>query len=175
MDHGPELTLRAVRLAQENEQLQRTAVHWHFFPGACHATWGEARELLAATAKPVIVAALVEPGAIALWHVDDVEAAERAGVEHELLNQQRYFDEKLEALGLDDGGSVVLETPAGVLRLTVAEFRRWAREYALSIGLSLGRSTEPGTARLLIRPPGGGRPPLGLEAGDPRIAPSVTR
>jgi hypothetical protein len=166
MDACAELTLRIIRLAQEHDNLTRTSVDWHFFPGERHAPWAAARDILSATAKPAIVAALVEPGALAVWSVGEMHPPERESCERAFANQIAYFGEKLRLLGLDDGGSIALTTPAGEFTMTVADFRRWMSEYAISVGVSLDRSSVPGTGRILVRPPGGGRRPIGMEAAD---------
>ena len=51
--------------------------------------------------------------------------------------------------------------------MSVADFRRWMSEYALSVGLSLDKSSIAGTGRIIVRLPGGGRRPLGMESSDP--------
>jgi hypothetical protein len=163
MDACAELTLRIIRLVQEHDQLNRSSVNWHFFPGYRHAPWSAARDMLAAAPKPLIVAALVEPGALAMWSVSDLHPPERADCEHAFTNQCAYFDEKLRLFGLGDGDSIALTTPAGEFTMTVADFRRWMSEYALSVGLSLDKSSIAGTGRIIIRLPGGGRRPLGME------------
>lgn len=170
MDVCAELTLRIIRLVQEHDRLNRSSVDWHFFPTYRHAPWPAAREILAATPKPLLVAALAEPGWIALWSVGDMRAPERADCEDAFANQRAYFEEKLRVYGLDEGDSIALTTPAGELTMTVADFRRWMREYALSVGISLDKSSIPGMGRIVVRPSGGGRPWLGVEAPDPPAA-----
>jgi hypothetical protein len=167
MDACAELTLRIIRLAQEHDNLNRSSVQWHFFPGDRRVPWSAARDILSATPKPAIVAALVEPGALAVWSLNEMRPAERDGAERAFANQTAYFDEKLRLLGLDDGDSVALTTNAGELAMTVADFRRWMSEYAVSVGVSLDRSSVAGTGRILVRSPGGGRPPLGMDADVP--------
>ena len=163
MDDCAELTLRVVRFAQERRDLQSSLAHWHFFPGSRRATWSEAREILSVAPKPVIVAALLEPGTLALWHLDDFDASERDGAEHEFANQQAYINEKVSLLGLADDDSVILDATGSVFQTTVAEFKRWAKEYATSLGITLTRSSDAHIGRILIRPPGGG-PPLGMDS-----------
>ena len=136
-----------------------------FLPGSRRATWPEARKILSAASKPVIVAALVEPGAVALWNLDDFDSAERDALERELSNQRVYFTEKLRLLGLGDADSIVLETPAGLFRITVAVFKQWVSEYAISVGITVASSSDAHTGRIHLRPPGGGRP-LGLGSDD---------
>ena len=165
MDVCAEFTLRIIRLAQETVQLNRTSVEWMFFPEGRHGPWTAARDILAATPKPVMIAALLEPGAIAMWSVDEMLPSERARAEHEFANQSAYFEEKLSLLGLGNGDSIALTTLAGEFTMTVADFRRWMREYALSLGVGLDRSSVSGTGRISVRPPGGGRP-LGMEPTD---------
>jgi hypothetical protein len=163
MDDCAELTLRVVRFAQERRDLKSSLVHWHFFPGSRRATWSEAREILSGAPKPVIVAALLEPGTLALWHLDDFDAAERDALEYEFANQQAYINEKVTLLGLSDADSVILDASGGVFQMTVAEFKRWTKEYATSLGITLKRSPDAHIGRILIRPPGGGGPPLGRD------------
>lgn len=162
MDVCAELTLRIIRLAQETEQLNRTNVEWVIFPDGRHAPWSATRDILAATTKPVMIAALLEPGWIAMWCLADMPPQDRARAESELENQCAYFDAKLRMFGLGDDDRIALTTVAGELTMSVADFRRWMREYALSIGISLDQSKMPATGRIVVRPAGGGRP-LGME------------
>jgi hypothetical protein len=166
MDVCAELTLRIIRLVQEHDDLTRTSVKWHFFPGERHAPWAAARDILSARPKPVIVAALVEPGALALWSVGALHSPERESCERAFASQIAYFGEKLRVLGLEDADAMSLTTPAGELAMTVADFRRWMSEYAVSVGVSLDRSSTSRSGRVVIRPPGGGRPWFGVEDDD---------
>ena len=88
--------------------------------------------------------------------------ADRARAEAELENQCAYFDDKLRTFGLGDDDRIALTTLAGEFTMSVADFKRWMREYALSVGVSLDKSKVAGTGRIVVRPPGGGRP-LGME------------
>ena len=162
MDVRAELTLRIIRLAQETESLNRTNVEWVVFPDGRRASWADARDILAATPKPVLIAALLEPGWIAMWCLSDMSPAERARAESELENQCAYFDDKLRRFGLGDDDRIALTTLAGEFTMSVADFKRWLREYALSMGISLDKSKVAGTGRVVVRPAGGGRP-LGME------------
>jgi len=166
MDVCAELTLSLIRLVQETEALNRTNVEWVIFPDGRHAPWAEARDILATTPKPVLIAALLEPGWIAMWCLGDMSSVDRARAESELENQCGYFDDKLRRFGLSDDDRIALTTLAGEHTMSVADFRRWMREYALSIGISLDKSTVARTGRIVVRPPGGGRP-LGMEPMDP--------
>jgi hypothetical protein len=162
MDVCAELTLRIIRLAQETESLSRTWVEWVIFPDGRYASWAGTRDVLAATPKPVMIAALLEPGWIAMWPLADMSAADRAHAGAELENQRDYFDKKLRILGLGNDDRMTLTTLAGELTVSVADFRRWTSEYALSVGLSIDKSKVAGVGRITVRPPGGGRP-IGIE------------
>jgi len=159
MDVCAELTLRIVRAAQEALNPRSSLVGWFFFPAHRQISWSDANQALASASKPLIVAPLVEPGSIAVWSIDTLESSDRKRLEYEFANQRQYFREKLEMLGLNDSDHV--ETPDGEFRVTVAEFRGWSAEYSIPIGIGMSRSPTPNTARLLIRPPGGGGPPVG--------------
>ena len=166
MDVCAELTLRIIRLAQETDALNRTNVEWVISPDGRRAEWEGARAMLAATQKPVIVAALLEPGWIAMWRLGEMSPADRARAESEVENQCAYFDDKLRRFGLGDDDCIALTTLAGEFTMSVADFKRWMREYALSVGISLDKSKVAGTGRIVVRPAGGGRP-LGMEPMDP--------
>jgi hypothetical protein len=131
-------------------------VDWVFFPEHEHTSWSEARERLSALPKPIIVAPLLEPGSVSVWSFADIEQEAHARLRYEFANQQQYFNEKLASLDLTDADSI--ETPDAEFTLTVADFRRWATEYSVAVGIGMSRSPTPRTARLLIRPPGGGKP-----------------
>ena len=162
MDLCAELTLRIIRLVQETESLNRTWREWMIFPDGRRAPWAGARDILAATSKPVMVAALLEPGWIAMWCFGEMSSADRALADSELENQCGFFDAKLRAYGLGDDDRIALTTLAGEFTMSVADFRRWMREYALSVGIGLDKSKVAGTGRIIVLPPGGGRP-LGME------------
>ena len=168
MDGCAELTLRLVRLAQEHNNPRSVLAQWFFFPEYRAIWWDEARDTLTAAAKPLLVAPLLEPGALALWSVADMAPGARQKVERAFANQAEFYDEKMRVLGLTDDASISLNTPAGEFALTVAEFRRWHEEYSLAIGVGITAAPRGG-AHLTIRPAGGGRP-LGLAEGSARSA-----
>jgi hypothetical protein len=162
MDTCAELTLRILRLSQEALNPLSSMVGWCFLPEHRRTTWSDARDILSASPKPLLVAPLVEPGYLVVWSLESVSSRERGVWEREFANQCEYFSEKLESLGLADADSVTLAAPEGDFRISVADFRRWPKEYAIPVGISLTKSSATHTARILVRPPGGGRP-LGLE------------
>jgi len=135
-------------------------VGWSLFPEMKQVTWSEARNTLGVAPKPLLVAALIEPGAIALWTMAALEHQGRAALEYQIRNQSEYYDAKLGALGL--ATSDAIETPDSEFRLSVAEFKVWAREYCITvIGVGMGTSPSPGVGRLLVRRPGGHQAPIG--------------
>lgn len=161
MDPCAELTLRLIRTGQEALDPRSSLVGWVLFPEMKQVSWSEARDALTSAPKPVLVAALIEPGAMALWGTDALGQQGRAALESQIRNQSAYYDAKLSALSL--GGSDAIETPDGEFRLSVAEFTRWTCEYCTTvIGVGLESSPSPGTGRLLVRRPGGHQPPIGL-------------
>lgn len=159
MDNCAELSLRIIRAGQEALNPQSSPVAWRFFPERPDVTWSDARNRLAATEKPVIIAPLLESGSVAIWSINGFTPEHRAIAEREFANQCQYFTEKLSALGFGDADHV--ETPDGDFRVTVPEFKRWATEYAVNVGIGMTKSPDARAARILIRPPGGGRP-IGL-------------
>jgi hypothetical protein len=156
MDVCAEFTLRIVRAAQESLGPRSSMLNWDFFPEHRHVTWADARAILTAADKPLIVAPLLESGSVAIWSLSALQSRHRAAIEGEFANQRQYFDEKLAALGLEDTGRV--ETPDGEFTLTVAELRQWAIQYTVPVGIGMTASPTPRMGRMIIRPPGGGRP-----------------
>ncbi|MGZ3331393.1 MAG: hypothetical protein ACXU9O_11525 [Gemmatimonadaceae bacterium] len=156
MDTCAELTLRLVRAGQEALNPRSSMVDWDFFPEHQHATWSQAREILTQATKPLIVAPLLESGSVAIWSVAALQPQHRAIYERELANQCEYFKEKLATFALDDTDRI--ETPNGTFTLTVAEFRQWATQYTVLVGISVTATPVAHTGRILIRPPGGGKP-----------------
>lgn len=167
MDVCAELTLRLVRAGQEALSPCSSMVDWDFFPEHRHATWSQAREILTGAAKPLIVAPLLESGSAAIWSVGALQPQRRTVFEREFANQSEYFNEKLAALGLDDTDQI--ETPDGTFTLTVAEFRQWATQYTVLVGISVTATPVARRGRILIRPPGGGRPPVGWTESGERV------
>lgn len=164
MDIGAELTLQIARLVHERPNPPRSPARWSFWPQGDHVTWAEAREVLATVPKPVIVAPLIEPGVIGLWTTASVTASQRAAFDTQLANQVQYYIEKLAALGLTDAEAVRFEPATPECTLSVSDFFRWTREYIIGVGMSLAPSPVARVARITVRPPGGGRPPLGEQA-----------
>ena len=156
MDTCAELTLRLVRAGQEALSPLTSMADWDFYPEYQRATWAHAREILATADKPLIVAPLLESGQVAIWSISALQPQHRAAAESEFANQCLYLNEKLAALGLEDTDRV--ETPDGEFALTVAEFRQWATQYAVFVGIGMTASLVAGRGRILVRPPGGGRP-----------------
>ena len=159
MDASAEFTLRLIRAGQEALKPLSSLSNWHLVPQCEHLTWSQVSELLAATPKPVIVAGLLEPGWISFWSADSLSPTAKSIVDRECANQREFFAEKLRALGLADDACV--ETPDGEFLLSVVDFRRWAGEYAVSLGVGMGKSPRPNTGRMHVRLPGGGGPPVG--------------
>jgi hypothetical protein len=156
MNTWAELTLRLVRAGQEALSPRSSMVDWVFFPEHQHATWAHAREILATADKPLIVAPLLESGSVAIWSISALQPQHRAALEREFANQCQYLNEKLAALALEDTDRV--ETPDGEFALTVAEFRQWATQYTVPVGVGMTASPVARRGRILVRPPGGGRP-----------------
>ena len=69
MDLCAELTLQVLRFVQQPVDPPSSPREWVFVPEGRRAGWIEARQLLANAAKPLMVAALLEPGMIGSWGV----------------------------------------------------------------------------------------------------------
>jgi hypothetical protein len=160
MDTGAELTLQIVRLAHSHTvaDVSRIPQRWTFWPHGERCDWEGARALLSRLAKPVLVAPLAEPGMLGLWTVDMLAENHRRAADRELTNQVQYLADKLAAL--NHPGSVKFGSGASAYQMTGAELLQWATEYALNLGISLGRSSEANVAHVLVRPSGGGAPPI---------------
>lgn len=161
MDIGAELTLQIVRLVHERPDPPRSPASWSVWPEGGRLTWAEVRAVLAAAPKPLLVAPLIEPGALGMWTLDSLSAGMRTKLARGIASQVEYYTAKLEMIGLTLEDRMCFEpaTPACVMR--VGDFLDWAREYAIGVGISIEQSSEPGMGRIVIRPPGGGGPPLG--------------
>src|SRR5690349_10406094 len=160
MDTGAELTLQIVRLAHARAvgDVPGALQRWAFWPHGERCDWEEARALLSRLPKPVLVAPLAEPGMLGLWTVDMLAEEQRRAARRELSKQVEYLVDKLAAL--DDPELVRFGSGGSAYQLTRAELLQWATEYALNVGISLGRSPDVGVAHVLVRPSGGGAPPL---------------
>jgi hypothetical protein len=160
MDRCAEMTLRLVRTGQEALDPRSSLIGWTLFPSIKQMSWSEARDILASAPKPVLVAALIEPGAIALWSMAELEHQGRAALEYQIRNQSEYYDAKLRAIGLATADAI--ETPDGEFRLSMSDFKQWTHDYCMTvIGVGMGISPSPGVGRLLVRRPGGHQPPIG--------------
>ncbi|HRP08693.1 MAG TPA: hypothetical protein PLL69_09405 [Gemmatimonadales bacterium] len=160
MDPAVELTLRLIRAGQEALNPMSSLSGWVLFPSLKQLQWREARDMLSSVPKPVIVAALVEPGAVALWSAPELTPEGRRSLDAQIRNQRDNFEAMISAIGLDPSDEI--ETPDQGFRLSVTDFRRWTQDYCISvIGLSLAASSTPRTGRLQVRRPGGHQPPVG--------------
>ena len=159
MDPCAEPTLRLVRAAQEALKPRSSFVHWYFLPEGRRATWPEAGEILAAAPKPLIVAPLVEPGTIAFWSIPSLPSRGLGVSDSPFANGRQFFGERLEGMKLADADFV--EAPDGEFLVSVADFKQWLADYTLPVGIGVNKAPRPHTARITVRLPGGGGPPVG--------------
>lgn len=157
-----DLTLLILRLIQGAPKPPMK--EWFFFPGFVAATSEEAREQLVAAPKPLVVAPLLEAGCVGVWAIGDLAAAARASAERELSNRNEYFAAKLLGMWPDGVDAVRLQEGEADMRLDLAAFQEWERDYYVAVGHGLERERDPRVARLTVRPPGGSRRPIGLPA-----------
>lgn len=155
-----DLTLLVLRLIQGAPR--PPVKEWYLLPAFVEATQQEACEMLGTARKPVVVAPLLEPGIVGLWTLADLEVEARVKAERELANRMAYFEAKLSSMWPDGVDTVRLKEGDADLRLDLAAFRAWARDYYIAVGHGLEREHDPRVARLTIRPTGGGRRPIGL-------------
>lgn len=158
-----ELTLRIVRAVQEHHQPPNSMVGWFVVPDFEPMQWPEMRERLTSEAKPLVVAPLVEPGYLSLWPMSALPTEQRDAVAKHLENQQRYFAAKLQQHSLGDADAVRFGTESSDMTMSVPELLRWLGEYAIATGLSLRATDDPRVGQIVLRPPGGGRPPVKSE------------
>lgn len=163
MDIGAELTLQIVRLVQERQDPPRSPASWSIWPAGGRATWAEARAILSAAPKPLLVAPLIEPGVLGMWTLESVGSAMRTKLAREFANQVQYFTAKLETIGIGLEDRMCFEPATPPLSMRVSDFLSWASEYAIGVGISVDLSSQPGMGRIVVRPPGGGGPPMGTQ------------
>jgi hypothetical protein len=162
MDSGAELTLQIIRRVQRHShgEARRFPDSWSFWPRGLRAGWPDARDLLTALPKPILVAPLLEPGMLGLWTDEGFDNAQRHAFAQQLANQVQYYSEKLAALNVPPDGQVRFGPAVSPSAIGVDAFLQWATEYGLSVGISLAASPDPGVAIITVRPPGGAGPPL---------------
>ena len=159
MNTGAELTLQIVRVVQAHAggDVSRVPQRWVFWPRGERLVWEDARALLTQLAKPVLIAPLLEFGMLGIWDVEAFEVAHRQTVEQQLTSQVQYYADKFAALS-PESGLVRFGSGASAGQMTRDELLRWATEYALNVGISIGPAADTGEARILVRPSGGGAP-----------------
>jgi hypothetical protein len=155
-----DLTLLILRLIQGAPK--PPVKEWFLFPAFIELTQEEARERFEAARKPIVVAPLLEAGCIGEWTLTDLSGAARVHAERELANRNAYFEAKLREMWPEGIDAIRLKEADADLRLDLASFRVWARDYYIAVGHGLERDLDPRVARLTIRPTGGGRRPIGL-------------
>jgi hypothetical protein len=163
MDIGAELTLQIARLVHERTDPPRSPAFWSILPDVGRATWPEARSILSAASKPLLVAPLIEPGSLGLWTFNAMEGKSRSVLTRETANQVQYFTEKLRVFELGDSDCIRFEPATPMFEISVRDFLQWAREYSISVGISIVKVPQARVGRLIVRPPGGGAAPLGME------------
>lgn len=160
LDLCAELTLQVLRFVQQPADPPCSPLHWLFIPEGRRTGWLEARQLLADAPKPLMVAALSEPGMIGSWGIRALRDHDLARAEHSLINQQQWLEEAATRYRWAAGDKILFETAADSLELPLDELRRWLREYAIFAGWTVGEGPDaarPG--RLFIRKPNGGWSP----------------
>ena len=125
MDLCAELTLHVVRFLEQGAGESPFSGRWSFVPSLQTATWPEAQRLLAGARKPLIVAPLLEPGFLGTWTVDSLHGQELAAANHQLSNQQKYFEAKIGHFALDDTDSARFSGGETSLSFLVSDLRRW--------------------------------------------------
>lgn len=162
MDLPAELTLQLVRLIHDQLHAKRPrGFDWFLVPAFRSATWEETRTRLVQAAKPLIVAPLPEPGYLGLWEPGSAPDAISASLKQHLANQLSFHTSKLSGFGYTGSDTLRLNGATWEFTLPVEAFLQWCRDYALAVGVSIGKSRDAGIGQLLVRPPGGGGPPLG--------------
>src|SRR5690348_4153001 len=135
MDICAELTLRIMELAQAARQSRHSTREWFFVPAFRHATWVEANAMLADAPKPVVVAPLIEPGYIAIWPLQRLDEEHRSRAAQHMANLDMYYGQKLAMCGLGSTARLQLRTEHDDLELSMVDFQRWYREYAIAVGV----------------------------------------
>ncbi len=151
MDLCAELTLHVLRFVQSPDDPPVSPAKWHFVPDGVQVAWPEARRLLRDAVKPIIVAPLAEPGMIGTWGVAALTGMARARAEHNLANQVNFLRGFAAEHGLRQDDSILFETAADRLVLSLAELDRWLHDYGIHMGWTL--SDQPAgecRARMLV-------------------------
>jgi len=156
VDPCAEFTLRVAAIAQSVIPGATWPKRWYLFPEVKEANWEEAREHLADAPKPLLVTPLADPGYLGVWPSSSADVA----LAKQMANQAAYYDAKLPRMGLRDDDTVVLGTPTGEFVLTIGEFRRWTREYALLARVVFVETTDPRVAQILVLEPARTTQPL---------------
>jgi len=150
MDSGAELALRLARLVQMRTFEPDGFDSCFLVPHFRRVSWVEARDLLAAASKPLIVSPLPDPGYLGIWPLSAMPETEGAGFRHHVANQVSYFRAKLAALEFTNGDHVSFEDGGEVLTLSVPEFLDWCAEYAVFAGTTIERRDKAGVAWLVV-------------------------
>jgi hypothetical protein len=153
VDVPAELTLQIACFLQSDGEVPTSPREWFLVPGhgGRPGTFAAAAARLAALPKPVVVGALDQPGYVAVWRPDALEAGEQGYVEHTLRNQQAWLTRMLEHLGCGEGARIVFEGWGARVEVPTSEVHRWLGEYALTWGWTLGPPTDAShQARLLV-------------------------
>lgn len=150
MDVGAELALRLARLVQQRTFAPDGFDAWFLVPTFRKVSWADARDLLSAAPKPLIVSPLPDPGFLGLWPLATVPETDVAGSRHHVANQVAYFRAKLTGLGYTTEDHVSFADGEELLTLSVPEFLSWCAEYAVFAGTTVERREEAGIAWLVV-------------------------
>lgn len=152
MDLCAELTLHVMRFVQEPRDPPSSPRQWLLLPEGRRAAWPIARAFLADAPKPLMVAPLFESGMLGWWDLSALAGDHRRLVDRDFANQQEWLATHATHRGWSPKATILFETEADQVELPMTELGRWAREYAIPVGWTLGDGPDkdrPG--RLLIR------------------------
>lgn len=156
MDRCAELTLHVLRFVQQPLDPPCSPREWLIVPEGRRLGWIATREHLAGLPKPLMVAALAEPGMIGTWNVATLPDQSAASARQSFASQQQWLEGAVAQYGWSAGDRVLFETAGDSLEMSLADLRRWLQEYAFFAGWTVSEGPDQDRpARLLIRRPDG--------------------
>jgi hypothetical protein len=170
LDPCAELTLQVLRFVQQPLENPSFPRRWTLIPEGQRLGWVAAREWLASQPKPIMVAALAEPGLIGTWSATGVPDKGAENTAQSFASQQQWLEGAVAKYGWTDSDRVLFETVGDSLELSLTDLRRWLREYAFFAPWTVGEGPDrERPARLLVRRPDGSwSPGMTCEVGQGR-------
>jgi hypothetical protein len=136
---------------QSEDDAPRDSAHWMLVPSPKRGSYTQIRDRLADLDEAILIGILNHPGYLALWRIRQLGEQERQHAEHNLRNQQKYFDAKVGSHAAEPSATVLFEGRGVEVAVPGKEVREGLGQFAFTWGWSIGTSADaPNVARIVV-------------------------